>query len=137
MVLNQIEDCRGKRILDIGCGDGTLSYLISQRAGFVIDIDSSDAAIKVAKKKTRNIENIDFIKASAYYLPFKHKTFDYIISSDVIEHLQEPLKMLAEIKRGFNEKNKVIITTPLRFTEEPLDKMHVQEFFLNLTLEGF
>jgi ubiquinone/menaquinone biosynthesis C-methylase UbiE len=130
IVLNQIgENCKGKRILDIGCGDGALSYLLSQKEGFVIGVDDSDEAIKFAKKKTRDIGNMEFIKASAYYLPFKHNSFDYVVSSDVIEHLQEPHKMLAEIKRAFNEKGKAIITTPLRFTEEPLDKMHVQEFF--------
>lgn len=94
-----------------------------------IGIDSSDEAIMFAKKKTKDIKNIDFIKASAYHLPFKRNCFDYVISSDVIEHLQEPGKMLAEIRRFFNEKGKIIITTPLRFTQKPLDKMHVQEFF--------
>jgi ubiquinone/menaquinone biosynthesis C-methylase UbiE len=129
IVLNQISDSKGKRILDVGCGDGVLSYLLSQKGAFVIGVDSSDKAIKFAKKKTRNIRNIEFIKASAYYLPFKRDSFDYVVSSDVIEHLQEPQKMLAEIKRVYNRKGKVIITTPLRFTDEPLDKMHVQEFF--------
>ncbi len=129
LVLNQTGDCKGKRMLDIGCGDGALSYLLCQKGGFVIGVDSSDAAINLAKKKTKNVKNIEFIKASAYCLPFKHNCFDYVISSDVVEHLQEPHRMLAEIKRVFNGKGKVIITTPLRFTEEPLDKMHVQEFF--------
>lgn len=129
IVLNQIENCMGKKILDIGCGDGALSYLLSQKEGFVIGVDDSDEAIMFAKKKTKNIRNMEFIKASAYHLPFKRNCFDYVISSDVIEHLQEPGKMLAEIRRIFYEECKVIITTPLRFTEEPLDKMHIQEFF--------
>lgn len=62
-------------------------------------------------------------------MPFDENSFDYVISFDVIEHLQGPRKMLSEIKRVFSGKGKVIITTPLRFTEEPLDEMHVQEFF--------
>jgi len=129
IVLHKTENCEGKRILDVGCGDGVLSYLLSQKGAFVIGVDSSDEAITFAKKKTRNIKNIEFIKASAYHLPFKHNYFDYVCSSDVIEHLQEPEKMLAEIRRISNENGKRIITTPLRFTEEPLDKMHVQVFF--------
>lgn len=130
IVLGQVEDCKDKIILDVGCGDGALSYLLSRQTGaFVIGIDFSIEAIKFAKQKTRDINNIDFLTASAYQLPFKNNSIDYVISSDVIEHLQKPEKMLAEIKRVFNEKGKVIITTPLRFTEVPLDKMHVQEFF--------
>jgi len=76
-----------------------------------------------------NIKNLDFIKASAYYLPFRRDSFSYVISSDVIEHLREPTRMLAEIKMVFNGEGKIVITTPLRFIEEPLDKMHVHEFF--------
>lgn len=39
--------------------------------------------------------------------------------------------MLFEIKRVWNKKGKVIITTPIKFTQNPLDKMHYQEFFEN------
>jgi len=126
-ILSQI--CEGKRILDIGCGSGALTYLISQKGGMVIGVDVLDGAIKFAREKTKNIRNIGFIKASACHLPFKNDCFDYVVSSDVIEHLEEPDKMLAEIKRVYNGNGKVVITTPLRFTEEPLDRMHVQEFF--------
>jgi len=130
MVLAQVGGCRGKTILDIGCGDGVLSYLLScQKGAFVIGIDPSDEAINFAKKKTRNIKNIEFVKASAYCLPLKNGSMDYIVASEVIEHLRRPREMLAEIKKVFSGRGKVIITTPLRFTEEPLDKMHIQEFF--------
>lgn len=37
--------------------------------------------------------------------------------------------MLDEVKRGFNGEGKIIITTPLRFTKEPLDTIHIHEFF--------
>jgi len=135
IVLNQLRSCKDKRILDIGCGDGALTYLLSQKGGFVIGVDSSDEAINFARKKTGKIKSIEFIKASAYYLPFKHGGFDYVVSSEVIEHLQEPQRMLNEIKRVFNGEGKIIITTPLRFTEKPLDKMHIREFF-ELDLRG-
>lgn len=128
-MLNQVGCCEGKRILDVGCGDGALTYLLSQKGGFVIGVDSSDEAINFAKKKTGEIKNIEFIKASVYYLPFKNGGFDCVVSSDVIEHLQEPRRMLNEIKRVFDEGGRLVITTPLRFTEEPLDKMHIHEFF--------
>lgn len=130
IVLNQIEGSKGKKILDIGCGDGALAYLLTcETRAHVIGVDVSGEAIKFAREKSRNIDNTEFMQASAYCLPFKPNSFDYVISSDVIEHLKEPKKMLAEIKRVFNETGKVILTTPLRFTEAPLDKMHVQEFF--------
>lgn len=129
IVLNQIRDFKGKKILDIGRGDGALTNLISKKGAVIIGIDVSDESIKFAKEKTKNHINIDFIKASAYHLPFKNNFFDYVLCSDVIEHLLKPKKMLAEIKRVYNGKGKVIISTPLRLTKEPFDKMHVCEFF--------
>lgn len=130
LVLNQVKLSVGKRILDIGCGDGALTYLLSrQKEAYVIGIDPSIEAINFAKEKTRNTKNIEFIIASAYNLPFADDSIDYVVSSDVIEHLQQPEKMLLEIKRAYNGNGNVIITTPIRLTERPLDRMHIYEFF--------
>lgn len=129
LVLDQIDNYEGKRILDVGCGDGALTYLISKNGGYVTGVDLSEEAINFAKEKTKQCGNIKFIKASAYDLPFESKSFDYVISSDAIEHLRDPEKMLSEMKRVYNGVGKVVITTPLRFTELPLDKMHIREFF--------
>ncbi len=126
LIKNEIKQ---KRILDIGCGDGILSYLLTKNGGRVIGIDSSEEAIKFAKEKCRDLKNIDFLKGSAYRLPFEDRSFDYIISSEVIEHLKYPEKMLSEVKRVWSKQGKIIISTPIRFTEIPLDKMHYQEFF--------
>ncbi len=130
LVLNQVKLSVGKRILDIGCGDGALTYLLSQqKKAYVIGVDPSIEAINFAKKKTRGTKNIEFVIASAYNLPFVDDSIDYVVSSDVIEHLQQPEKMLLEIKRAFNGNGKVVITTPIRLTEQPLDRLHVHELF--------
>jgi 2-polyprenyl-3-methyl-5-hydroxy-6-metoxy-1,4-benzoquinol methylase len=128
-VLRQMGNCRGKRVLDVGCGDGVLSYLLSRRGFHVTGLDVAREAVGFASEKTKNTENIEFITASASHLPFKSGSLSYVVSSDVIEHLKEPQKMLAEIKRVFDGSGRIIITTPLRFTETPSDEMHVQEFY--------
>lgn len=125
------KEIKGKKMLDVGCGDGVLSYLLAKNGANVTGIDNSEEAIKFAKEKCKDFTNLNFQVASAYELPFSDNSFDYIISSDVIEHLKYPEKMLAEIKRVWNGKRKIIITTPIRFTERPLDKMHYKEFFEN------
>ena len=87
------------------------------------------------------MKEINFIVGSAYEIPFKDSSFDSIVSTEVIEHLAQPHKMLTEIKRLYNGKGKIIITTPIKFTKKPLNKMHVQEFFekdfLKLLNESF
>jgi ubiquinone/menaquinone biosynthesis C-methylase UbiE len=118
------------RLLDLGCGDGVLIYmLIKSNPGANIKIygvDLDPLAIKAAKKKNPNVE---FVVSSVYKTPFSDGYFDFVVSSDVIEHLQYPSKMLLEIKRILTKAGQVNISTPIRLTEFPNDKMHVKEFF--------
>jgi len=92
------EKVKGKKLLDIGCGDGVLSYLFAKEGYEVSGIDYSDIAIEFAKEKTKNL-NIDFRQGSAYELPFEDNSFDIVVSSDVIEHLEDMPLYLSEIKR--------------------------------------
>lgn len=130
LILDLIGDeIKEKKVLDIGCGDGVLSYLLAKAGANVIGIDVSKEALEFAKEKCKNLKSLKFLEASAYKVPFGNKSFDYVVSSDVIEHLKYPEKMISEIKRIWNKKGKVIITTPIKLTEKPLDRMHYQEFF--------
>jgi len=122
-------EIKGKKILDVGCGDGVLVYLLAKKGAKVAGVDNSEEAIISAKEKCKKLQNVEFLKGSVYESPFKDKSFDYIVCSEIIEHLKYPDKMLSEIKRAWNRRGKLIITTPMKFTENPLDTMHYQEFF--------
>lgn len=117
-------------VVDIGCGDGVLLYLLQKKIkeySFKISgVDLSEDALKVAKSK---IGEGNFIKNDVYNTGFQENSFDLIISSDVIEHVKQPEKMLAEIKRIAKKDALIIISTPIRHTEKPLDTMHAKEFF--------
>jgi len=121
-------DPKGKRVLDVGCGDGVLSYLIAKEGASVSGVDYSDIAIRFANEKTASLA-IDFRQASAYELPYDDNQFDGVVSSDVIEHLADVSSYLDEMHRVTKPGGHIIISTPIRITEEPLDKMHVVEWF--------
>ena len=129
-------------VLDVGCGDGVLLYLLNKHISDykfnIHGVDLSEKALEVAKNK---IPDGNFIKADIYNTSFQENNFDLIISSDVIEHVNHPGKMLSEIKRVSKKDALIIIGTPIRYTEKPLDKMHVKEFFqqefINLISEYF
>lgn len=128
LVKSRVPYLKDKKILDVGCGDGVLSYLFAKDGATVSGIDYSSLAIAFAKEKTEDFD-INFQQASAYELPFEESSFDVVISSDVIEHLEEVSKYLLEIKRVIKDEGIVVISTPIRFTEYPLDKEHVVEWF--------
>lgn len=124
------------RILDMGCGDGVLLYLLSKNIKKtnieLYGVDLSDIAIKTAinKFENKNVKNkFFFYEESVYNTSFKDEMFDIIISSDVIEHLNEPETFLKEVNRLLKTKGFLIVGTPIKYTEKPLDSMHVHEFF--------
>jgi ubiquinone biosynthesis O-methyltransferase len=119
---------KDKRILDVGCGDGVLAYFLSRTGASVSGIDGSVEAVSYAKEKNQNRE-IDFQVASAYDLPFADNHFDLVVSSEVIEHIDDVAAYLQEIKRVLKPGGSIIISTPVRYTEKPLDQMHVTEWF--------
>lgn len=123
--VNQINPNPNQKILDIGCGDGVLLSLISKKTkARLTGIDLDSDSLKFAKKKLK----AKFIKASADKLPFKPNYFDYILASEIIEHLSSPKKMLTEIKRVLKPKGQAIITTPVKLFKTPEDPMHVCEY---------
>lgn len=118
------------RILDVGCGDGVMLSLINKKIKNnnikLYGIDSSEIAIDIAKEK---VPDAKFKVADVYNIPFDDNFFDLIISSDVIEHLSQPKRMLNEIKRVGENFSKVIIGTPIRYTEFPVDRTEYHIYF--------
>lgn len=117
-------------ILDVGCGDGVLLFLLKKHLKNyhfnLYGIDLSEEAILTAKIK---LHDARFFVSGVYETKFENDFFDILISSDVIEHVNHPEKMLSEINRITKNNAPIVIGTPVRYTEKPLDKMHVKEFF--------
>lgn len=96
-------------ILDAGCGEGfTMDKLSKSRVGKKIEgVEYSKGAIKLGKK---NFPNLIFKKGSIYKLPYKDNSFDLVICTEVLEHLEEPVRVLKEILRV--SKKYLIISVP-------------------------
>jgi len=104
-----------KTILDVGCGPMFISYSLTRTFSseyIGIDLIHSNR-LKKYRDAMRNIgvKNIEVIRASAEYLPFKDESFDILLSLDVIEHLRQPRTAIIEISRV--NKNIFGISLPL------------------------
>lgn len=120
----------GRRLLDFGCGDGAFSNEIAGRGGLVSGIDLSEEAVAFANKRHGELNTGGtFFVESCYETHFSDGCFDGVLSTDVIEHVQEPRRFLAEIDRVLRPGGVAVISTPIRLTEKPLDPMHVIEWF--------
>lgn len=96
-------------VLDIGCGNGELSFDISQKAGKVTGIDISEKNINKARSKYKS-PNLEFIAGDALndYLPFQN--YSVIILSNVLEHIENRVEFLKKIKPL---APKILIRVPL------------------------
>ena len=129
-VLDCLGDIKGKKILDVGCGDGALTYRIVKKGADVIGIDDSKKGIELAKEIfNKKKVSARFILADVCQMPINDNSIDYVVCSEVIEHLKEPEKMLSEAQRVLKKNGKIIITTPYRFGEILWDKHHVREYY--------
>jgi ubiquinone/menaquinone biosynthesis C-methylase UbiE len=91
---------RDQRVLDIGCGDGTYSVELFDRAhpAELHGIDPAEAAIKVARSKIGK-RSIQFDMGSAYDLPYPADRFDAAHLRGVLHHLDDPVQALREALR--------------------------------------
>jgi SAM-dependent methyltransferase len=97
------------RILDIGCGIGSYTYLLDKTDSIGIDIDVN--ALKTAKKYCTNSE---FILASVLYLPFRDEIFDLAFMWEVIEYIDRETERNAiqEIHRSLSSRGRFLLSAP-------------------------
>ena len=87
----------GKDILDIGCGTGTHSCIISKKSNLVVGIDISKHMIKIAAGKYNDIENLEFFNTSVEeYAEQSSDQFDLIMSMfNVVNHISSLENLLS------------------------------------------
>lgn len=79
------EEIRGKLVLDVGCGMGRFSDVVSRWGGSVVGIDLSQA-VEAAQRNIGGRENVNIAQADIFELPFRNETFDFIFSIGVLHH---------------------------------------------------
>lgn len=100
-----------KKILDVGCGVGSLVLYLSNIFSYLLGIDVSDKAIDIANtaKKNNNIQNIDFKNKS---LNEVKTNFDLVLCTEVIEHIDDDKDFISSLSNRLNESGYLVISTP-------------------------
>ena len=97
-LLSEIKALKPQSILDVGCGEGfTLEKLRKAKIGKQLEgVDFLELAITLGKKEH---PGLTLKKGSIYDLKYKANSFDVVICSEVLEHVDDPEKGLAELVR--------------------------------------
>lgn len=79
--LQRLLDVQGKRVLEVGCGEGRLTFKYAGLAKQVIAFDPDHDALRVAKADSHlyGTPQTHFAEASASHIPFSKETFDIAI----------------------------------------------------------
>ncbi len=103
-------------VLDIGCAEGFITAAIP-----------ADRVVAVDVRNRLELSDAEFVEASVYALPFPDASFPTVCAFEMLEHLHEPEKALAEIRRVCSQL--LYVTVPAHGAMPPgATKGHVQDF---------
>ena len=104
----------GSKIVDISAGAKPYKDLFSHCKYFSHEFDGNRNIIDEfrGEKNKDNSENHDFYGDICDFLPINDESFDYVLCTEVLEHVPEPIKAIRELKRICKKGGKIIITAP-------------------------
>jgi len=101
-----------KKLLDVGCGIGTITLELQKKGFQVTGIDFSEVAIDKCLQSGLDVILSDVDKDG---LKFPDRSFDIVWAADIIEHVFDPMFLLDEINRVLKDDGLVIMSIPNNF----------------------
>lgn len=97
-LISNIKDLRIDSVLDVGCGEGfTLNKLYKNKIGKRLEgVDFEKNSVEIGKKLHPHLV---LKQGSIYGLEYKNNSFDLVLATEVLEHLEDPKKGLKELVR--------------------------------------
>lgn len=94
--------------LDLGSDNGVISYLLRRRGGRWKSADLSDRAVAAI----RSLVGGEVYKTDGVSLPFPDASFDLVVIVDLLEHVEDDARCLAEMHRVLRPGGTLIVNTP-------------------------
>jgi ubiquinone/menaquinone biosynthesis C-methylase UbiE len=100
---------RPSSILDAGCGEGFVSEWMSEAFGGarVVGVDTRNDALREASGR---VSRADFLVGDVMGLPFPDRSFDLVVCTEVLEHVEDPAGALRELRRV--SRGRLLVTVP-------------------------
>jgi SAM-dependent methyltransferase len=116
-VLGALDAEAGEAILDVGCGSGYYTRELARRRAQVTATEYAPASLAQARRNVGALAaDVDFRVEDAQRLTFPDASFDKVLLSEVIEHLPEPERAIAEAARVLRPGGVLVVSTPSRFS---------------------
>jgi ubiquinone/menaquinone biosynthesis C-methylase UbiE len=103
-------DLPSAKLLDVGCSQGIITELLSQKCAWIVGVDFETLPVRTGAR------NIAFVQADACHLPLQSSLFDGIILNHVLEHVEDPVQLLREVWRVLVPGGLCYLACPNRFS---------------------
>lgn len=139
-IIEGLDIKEGDEILDLGCGDGYYLYLLSNLP-IKLSLMGYEFDKSVLKNTQKNLVNkkIRLIQGDIQKMPFKDKSHKKVILTEVLEHIPDDKKALAEIYRILDSDGILVMTVPsynFPFLWDPINWI-LQKFGTHISGTGF
>lgn len=107
----------GVRVLEVGCGTGNITGLVARHLmgrGQVLGVDSQEAYLRRARERARDLNNVRYEKynVSRGLATYRRYRPDTIIFVNVLEHIRDDRKVLAESLRLLPSGGRILVFVP-------------------------
>ncbi|MEW5805351.1 MAG: class I SAM-dependent methyltransferase [Patescibacteria group bacterium] len=103
---------RGARVLDVGVGTGRYSKLFEHCQYQTQDFKRYQGDEESFLREDWHYAKIDYV-SDITAIPVSDQSFDFVLCTEVLEHVPEPIKAIKEIARILKKGGKILITAPL------------------------
>jgi 2-polyprenyl-3-methyl-5-hydroxy-6-metoxy-1,4-benzoquinol methylase len=100
-------EAQGRKLLDVGCGEGQLPQTAQGEGWDAVGIDLSETAVRLCRERGISASKTDFFDSS-----LDHQHFDAIVMSELIEHVPTPARFLKRAEELLAENGILYLTTP-------------------------
>lgn len=110
LILRLIGPVSGKRVLDVGCGDGVLSVRLAQAGADVTGLDNEPRMLAAARCRANEAGlKVAFVKGDAQSLPFADSAFDIVVAVTVLCFVPVPPRAVREMARVLRPGGRLVI----------------------------
>lgn len=124
---------KGKRVLDVACGEGYGSNLLAMVASEVVGADISAEAVAHAQARYGQKANLSYVQADVAHLDFEASRFDVVVSFETLEHLAEQEALVDGFARVLADDGILLISSPDKRVYSDLagfrNEFHVRELY--------